>query len=445
MKSAYLYVRVSTDEQKRKGYSLPEQEDRLIKYCEYNNIPIKGIFREDFSAKTFNRPEWTKLLAILKKSSSKETNNVLFVKWDRFSRNVEFAYEMIGILRKYNTTVAAIDQPVDFGSPESSLMHAVYLAIPQAENERRSLNTKNGMRRARQMGRYVNKAPIGYLNQCSIDGKKFITPHRPDADLIKWSFQQIAKNAYCIEDVRRMANAKGLKCSKSNFWRLLHNPIYYGYVSYTLNGFEGRQLIKGIHEPIITETLYNEVQNIIDTKRKIVRKTDVATEMFMLHRYLICPVCNSVLYSSCSKGRSKRYPYYHCKTSCKVRFKTDIINQDYKNQLKGIKLSTRVIPLFNLIAKDTSVNIQLNEYLNERRLLSSQIKEQDLFIAKVRKLFVDGKIEFDDFSKLKKEYLALYMDLNNELNKVMTKIGCAPIHNSILSVLSRIPSIGSII
>jgi len=58
MKTAYLYVRVSTDEQKRKGYSLPEQEDRLLKYCEYNNIEVKGIYREDFSAKNFNRPEW---------------------------------------------------------------------------------------------------------------------------------------------------------------------------------------------------------------------------------------------------------------------------------------------------------------------------------------------------------------------------------------------------
>ncbi len=44
MNSAYLYVRVSTDEQKRKGYSLPEQEDRLLRHCEQNNIEVKGIF-----------------------------------------------------------------------------------------------------------------------------------------------------------------------------------------------------------------------------------------------------------------------------------------------------------------------------------------------------------------------------------------------------------------
>ncbi len=62
MKTAYLYVRVSTDEQKRKGHSLPEQEDRLLKYCRYNNIEVKDIYREDFSAKNFNRPEWKKLI-----------------------------------------------------------------------------------------------------------------------------------------------------------------------------------------------------------------------------------------------------------------------------------------------------------------------------------------------------------------------------------------------
>jgi site-specific DNA recombinase len=78
MKSAYLYVRVSTDEQKRKGYSLPEQEDRLLKYRDHNDIKVKGIYREDFSAKNFNRPEWKKLIALVKKKSSHEENNFIY-------------------------------------------------------------------------------------------------------------------------------------------------------------------------------------------------------------------------------------------------------------------------------------------------------------------------------------------------------------------------------
>ena len=86
MKSAYLYIRVSTDEQKRKGYSLSDQEDRLLKYCEFNNVIVKSVFREDFSAKNFNRPEWKRLVAAVKRDSSlKEPGNIIFLKWDRFS------------------------------------------------------------------------------------------------------------------------------------------------------------------------------------------------------------------------------------------------------------------------------------------------------------------------------------------------------------------------
>ncbi len=104
MKTAYLYIRVSTDEQKRRGYSMPEQEDRLLKYCEYNNIKVKDIYREDFSAKTFNHPEWKKLMTVIKSKSLKENRHILFIKWDRFSRNIGYAYEMLGILRKFKTT-----------------------------------------------------------------------------------------------------------------------------------------------------------------------------------------------------------------------------------------------------------------------------------------------------------------------------------------------------
>jgi len=127
----------------------------------------------------------------------------------------------------------AIDQPIDFSVPESTVMLAVYLSIPEAENERRGLNTANGIRRAKQMGRYPNKAPLGYINLTGLDGRKYIAPKQPEASILKWVFHQIAKNAHRVEDVRRMANTKGLKCSKTNFWRLIRNPVYCGFLRLT--------------------------------------------------------------------------------------------------------------------------------------------------------------------------------------------------------------------
>ncbi|MBO9683323.1 MAG: recombinase family protein, partial [Flavisolibacter sp.] len=230
MKSAYIYVRVSTDEQKRKGYSLVEQEDRLMRHCEIHSIQVKGIYREDYSAKDFNRPEWKKLIKKIRKKTHRPPENILFIKWDRFSRNIEYAYQMIRILRELNVQPMAIDQPIDLEVPESIVMLAVYLSIPEAENSRRGLTTSEGIRRARKMGRWPGRAPIGYANRINTEGKKFIMPKQPEADHIRWSFQQLATGCYTISQVRKMACINGLQCSKNNFWKLIRNPIYCGMI-----------------------------------------------------------------------------------------------------------------------------------------------------------------------------------------------------------------------
>jgi site-specific DNA recombinase len=421
MKSAYLYIRVSTDEQKRKGYSLPEQEDRLLKYCEYNDIEVKGIYQEDYSARSFNRPEWKKLIATIKKESSKEDNNILFIKWDRFSRNIECAYEMISILRKHRTTAMAIDQRIDFSVPESTLMFAFYLAMPEAENERRALNTASGIRRAKQMGRYPNKAPLGYINLTALDGKKYIAPQHPEANIMKWAFQQIAKNCYKVEEIRKMAIDKGLKCSDSNFWKLIRNPVYCGLVRLSSES-EGVQLIKGIHEPLISESLFAEVQNIINTKKKVTSKTDELKAAFPLKGFLICPTCSGKLRGSFSRGSTKRYPYYHCSGTCKTRFKADLLNDSYNNKLQHLVLSKNITELFDLVLMDKNITSQKIGIVHERRLLLKQLEEQEGVLSKARKLFIADKLKFDDFSELKKEHRLITGTLTKELKTVNVKL-----------------------
>lgn len=421
MGTAYLYVRVSTDEQKKKGNSLLEQENRLTKYCEVHNIRVKDIFREDYSAKNFNRPEWKRLLTVIKKDKSNEINTILFLKWDRFSRNIELAYEMIGILRKHHTQAIAIDQPVELSVPESSVVLAFYLSIPEAENNRRALNTIRGIRLAKEMGRYPNKAPLGFTNTEGSDGRKCIKPILPDAKILIWAFEQVAKNLYAVDEIRRMINAKGLKCSKSNFWKLIRNPVYCGFVR--LNAEDGtQQLVKAIHEPLISENLYKEVQNVIGTERKAINNVDELKSMFILKGYLRCPDCGHLLTASVSKGRSKKYAYYHCVKQCKQRIRTDLLNESYYNQLQQFTLSAGTIELFTLILKEVNTSEQRAKYLQERRRLISQISEQKATMSKARKLLVAGVLRFDDFSEIKGEYINIIGTLTRELNTIDTKL-----------------------
>src|SRR5580658_9229109 len=192
MKIADLYIRVSTDEQAEKGYSQRSQEELLRRYCNINNISVRQVIFEDHSAKTFNRPQWKRYLLDLKRHKGK-ADLVLFIKWDRFSRNAGDAYQMINTLRKLGVEPQAIEQPLDLSIPENKMMLAFYLAAPEVENDRRALNVIHGMRLARQEGRWMGQAPIGYLNRIREDGRKYIAPNPPESILMQWVFQQIAK------------------------------------------------------------------------------------------------------------------------------------------------------------------------------------------------------------------------------------------------------------
>lgn len=188
-KRADLYVRVSTDEQADKGYSQRNQEEMLRKYCDNHWIEIRNIVYEDHSAKSFNRPEWKKLLSYLKKHRGK-IDLVLFTKWDRFSRNAGDAYQMINVLRDFGVEPQAIEQPLDLSIPENKMMLAFYLAAPEVENDRRALNVFYGMRRAKKEGRYMGLAPVGYKNKIDQGGHKYIAPKEPDATILYWAFEE---------------------------------------------------------------------------------------------------------------------------------------------------------------------------------------------------------------------------------------------------------------
>ena len=97
MKRAIPMARVSSDEQ-AKGYSLDIQVEKLSLHCTREGVQVVNIYREDHSAKNFNRPEFTKMLQWLKKNKGK-VDLLLITSWDRFSRNLTQSFAMIEKLR----------------------------------------------------------------------------------------------------------------------------------------------------------------------------------------------------------------------------------------------------------------------------------------------------------------------------------------------------------
>lgn len=194
MTTAIIYIRVSTDEQAQKGYSQRSQEEKLNKYCRDNHIEIVQTIFEDHSAKSFERPAWAAMMKQLNMNKAIRPHIILFTRWDRFSRNTANAYYMISHLQKLGIELQATDQPLDMSIPENKVLLAMYIVTAEVENDRRSLNIKQGIHKAKKEGRYMGRAPIGYLNISLPDGTKTIVPREPEATLIKKVFEGFDEN-----------------------------------------------------------------------------------------------------------------------------------------------------------------------------------------------------------------------------------------------------------
>ena len=158
-----IYSRVSTDEQKEKGFSLQDQERRLKEFCREHNREIVRHYQEDYSAKDFNRPEFQKLLAAIK-DRTLQVQEFICVKYDRFSRNLEENLRMTRLLKGYGVAVKYLESSYNPDNPQELLLHVINAALPQIDNEIRAANTTRGMRQALREGRWVWKAPKGYRN-----------------------------------------------------------------------------------------------------------------------------------------------------------------------------------------------------------------------------------------------------------------------------------------
>ncbi|MEJ7780846.1 MAG: recombinase family protein [Daejeonella sp.] len=401
MKTADLYIRVSTDEQADKGYSQRSQEEVLKRYCEQNTITVRKVIFEDHSAKTFIRPEWQKLLAYLKQFK-KRTDYVLFTKWDRFSRNAPDAYQMINMLKSLGIDPQAIEQPLDMSVPENKMMLAIYLTAPEIENDRRALNTFYGMRRARKEGRWTSLAPIGYINRSNPEGKKYIAPNDLQARIMKWAFHEIALDKYSTEQIYKRAKDLGLACNKNRFLQAIRNPVYCGKIFIVQFKDEKSHLVKGLHSPLISESLFYEIQDILDGKKRKIKTTIASHSMMPLRGFLKCSRCTRTLTSSASKGRNGYYYYYHCSSACGYRTKAEMVNELFLNELQEYVLNDVSAAHFKIAIMDSFEGVTKNEREDKSKYIT-EITDLNNRITQGRELLLSGDIDGTDYRTIKSE------------------------------------------
>lgn len=413
-KKAILYIRVSTDEQAEKGHSLAHQEEMLRKYCAINSIEIVAFYKEDYSAKTFDRPEFNNIIAALRKNKGM-ADLLLFLKWDRFSRNAPEAYTMISQLHKLGVEPQGIEQPLNMEIPEQKFLLALYLTAPEVENDRRAMNITAGIRKAMKDGRYMGSAPYGYKHSRNENNKPCIAPNPKEQGFVEMAFEMMASGNYHIEELRHILNKKGMPLGRTRFWCMLRNPVYIGKVAVPAYKQEAGMVVKGTHDAIIADALYYEVQDVLEgRKRKLPNSPFCQQDELPLRGFLTCAKCGKTLTGSASKGRSARYYYYHCKNKCNERFRAREANDCFEQMLESISREDKLYRSCELImagANNKNGKDRSNEVLQQKKELETHRRRLD----NAQTLMLDGELDAADYRKIKAK-------LEPEIEKIAARI-----------------------
>ena len=421
-KRAIIYTRVSTDEQNN-GYSPADQKDKLYKYCENNAVEVVSFYHDDESGKSFDRPEWKKIVHFLKKNRG-TVDFIYVLKWDRFSRNVADAYIEIRELKRLGVEAQSIEQPLDFTIPESKIMLAIYLATPEVDNDRRALNILGGIRRAKKEGRWLGACLKGYKNTRDENNKPIIVPDEgKNEQLVKKAFAEFSTGLYNIEELRRKLNKEGLKSMRNSFWRLLRNKGYIGKIFVPAYKDEPATWVDGVHQPLIDEQTFYAVQDILEgRKKRPTNKNITVRDEFPLRGFLSCPQCGRALTASISKGHTgAKFNYYHCQKGCKERQPAKEVNNSFLMLLKEIKGTPESMNLYAELLK-VKLNNRNKEVRSENEKLLNQMEKEKQRQKSARTLLLDGEITSKEFKEIKNEIEENITKTTCELNQLSNGI-----------------------
>lgn len=309
-----LYARKSTESEERQVLSIDSQVKEMLALAEREGLDIREIRRESHSAKaTGERPVFNQLLNDIRLS---RYNGILTWAPDRLSRNAGDLGALVDLMdQKLLIEIRTYGQRFT-NSPSEKFLLMILGSQAKLENDNRGVNVRRGLRTRVEMGLWPGVAPLGYLNQKSMDKKCQIIVDPARAPIMKQMFEKVAYEHWSgrrIYDwLKHELNfyTRGNKpLTLSGIYRILTNPFYYGMFEYPRDSGKWYQ---GRHKPLIMQELFEKAQAQLK-RDQIVREN----KEFAFTKLFTCGLCGSGIsaeekYKQLKNGTRARYIYYSC-------------------------------------------------------------------------------------------------------------------------------------
>ena len=384
-KIAGLYIRVSTEDQAREGFSLPEQEKRLRDMCEYKGYEIYKLYKDaGISAKTGNtRPAFEELLQDIR---DKKCNTIVVLKLDRLTRSVFDLEGIMNFLEENNAYLDCANEEINTTNSSGKLVARMLTSVSQNEIERTSERTKFGLAGAIKEGHIPARAPLGYKHE----NKKLVPdPLTKDIVLRIYDLYFEGKSYYNIATIFNEEQVLGKTNWKdTGILRIISNEVYKGdYV----HGKRTKHptYYKDVVEPIISKEMWENCQ----VQKKKNQKNYMRTQTYIFLQKLKCPKCGRILAGGASHKikADKWYFYYRCE-NCK--------NNIHENKIEDkIKVLLADILEYDNVVNEFFLPVLKSKLDNPKEQLEKELKSLNNKRDRIRKAYIDELFTEEEFKQ----------------------------------------------
>ena len=336
---AVIYARVSSKEQEREGYSIPQQLKLLRSYAESKGFEVLREFEDAESAKTSGRTAFGEMVRFLQ--ANPQCGALLVEKTDRLYRNIK---DWV-VLDEVPVEVHFVKEGQVLGPDSRSsekFFHGIKVLMAKSFIDNLGEEVKKGMTGKSESGMWPSYAPHGYLNVRGPEGKNIIEPDRVTAPVIQRMYERYATGNYSIKEIARMARSEGLaprqggtKVPLSTIAKILSNRIYSGEFEW-----KGRTY-RGTYEPLVSRELWQRVQDTAALRGR--KRTRKAKHDFPFSGLLSCGHCGCALVGDIKKGK---YVYYRCtrkKGECDEPYtRQEVFEERFGELLKGFRMDSEI-------------------------------------------------------------------------------------------------------
>ncbi|MYL57401.1 recombinase family protein [Virgibacillus halodenitrificans] len=401
-----IYIRVSTEEQVKEGFSIGAQREMLKAYCisqGWNNY--KFYVDEGISAKDTNRPQLQLLLDHIKDNIIEK---VLVYRLDRMTRSVLDLHNLLKIFEDHNCAFVSSTEPYDTSTAVGRLFITLVAAMAQWERENTGERIKMVLDEKAKKGEWLAQAPFGFkkINK--------VLHHDDEQMPILKDMINKTKEGYSMRQLANYLNDSGTPPMRGYQWHIttiqdiLKNPALYGAMRWKDNIYENR------HEGIMTKEEHQYLLKILSDRQN--KKKRNVNSFFIYQMKLICPTCGNHLtserykYTRKTDGVLTQHNRYRCQVCALARRKAISCSEK--------AIDEAFVTFMKKLQFDSVPEPEQKEQPSS--LLKSKIRRVEKQREKYQRAWVNELMTDDEFTERMNETKKLIDLWKEELSEVQT-------------------------